>query len=368
MFNGKSHSDEKDAAFLRQALVEAQKRKGFTSPNPAVGAVLVRDGEVISKGTHWAAGYPHAEVEALKGLGEEPRATLYVTLEPCCHFGKTPPCTDLIIQKKIKRVVFGLVDPNPLVGGKSETLLKAAGVEVQWIGLPEIELFYRAYSKWNLKKKAWITGKLALTADEKVCGEDNKPLKITAPQADAVTHARRKEADIIVTSVKTLIADNPQFNVRLPGLEIKKALWILDRNLQFPIHSKVMETTLSITLVHGPAVNPYRKEELLKKGIQLKECEEQGNQLEVESLPQILFQNAIHEAWVECGPTLFSSCLKRKVFDEVIVFQSKSVFSPQSRLGFSRSNLDLNSYLRDKQVLLGNDLQETWFANEKPID
>jgi len=369
MFNGKSHSNEQDAHFLREALLEAEKRKGFTSPNPAVGAVLVRKGEVIGRGSHWAAGYPHAEVEVLKGVVEEPEATLYVTLEPCCHFGKTPPCTDLIIKKKIKRVVFGFVDPNPLVLGKSEALLKAAGVEVQWIGLPEIAFFYRAYSQYNLRKKAWITGKLALTANEKVCGEANRPMKITGELVDEVTHKRRKEADVLVTSVKTIICDDPQLNARLIGQQIKKPVWILDRKLQFPLHSKVMNTALSVTLVHGKGCDHLRKEEFLSKGIRLIESEEKDGRLVLDSLAQLICDSGNHEAWFECGPTLFSYFLERKLFDEVIFNQSRTVVSPQSSLGFSLSNPILsNSYLRNQQVLLGNDIHETWFAKEKPID
>ena len=142
--------------YLLKALELAESRRGYCWPNPAVGAVVVKDEQIIATGTHWAAGHPHAEVEALRRAGEEAKgATLYVTLEPCCHHGKTPPCTEAIIASKVKRVVFGFRDPNA-VASKGKEQLIAAGIDCEWVALPEIDRFYRSYAYWIEKKRPWV--------------------------------------------------------------------------------------------------------------------------------------------------------------------------------------------------------------------
>src|SRR5688572_12392757 len=154
---------------LRAALDEARRGRGLCAPNPAVGAVLVQKDFIVSKGYHHGAGLPHAEVEALADVREDlSQATLYVTLEPCCHQGRTPPCTRFLIERGIKKVVYGHQDPNPVVAGKGEAELRAAGVEVTHLPLPEVERFYRSYDHWTRTGRPFVTAKLALSLDGKI--------------------------------------------------------------------------------------------------------------------------------------------------------------------------------------------------------
>src|SRR4051812_24552367 len=152
VFYGKRPLMDADATFLLRAWELALSRKGFTSPNPAVGAVVVRHGRIIGEGAHWAAGRAHAEVEALWNVDAETArgCTVYVTLEPCCHFGKTPPCTKLLIERQVARVVFAFLDPNPKVAGRGQAELLAAGITCEHHPTPTIDRFYASYRHWTL--------------------------------------------------------------------------------------------------------------------------------------------------------------------------------------------------------------------------
>src|SRR5262249_16751153 len=152
------------------ALEQAQKHRGFCAPNPAVGAVMVKGGEVIGCGHHEGPGSPHAEVIALNSVTDlalAKNSTLYVTLEPCCHWGRTPPCTDLLIKTGIKKVIYGFADPNPQVNGEGDKILRQAGIESTHHSLPEIDEFYTSYTHWWRTKLPYVTAKLAQSADEK---------------------------------------------------------------------------------------------------------------------------------------------------------------------------------------------------------
>jgi diaminohydroxyphosphoribosylaminopyrimidine deaminase/5-amino-6-(5-phosphoribosylamino)uracil reductase len=147
--------------YLKQALQLAEIRRGFCAPNPSVGAVVVKNNKVISTGFHFASGAPHAEVDALNKCGDEARgATIYVTLEPCCHWGKTPPCTQLLIDRGIKTVIYGLSDPNPLVAGKGHANLEAANISCEQYTVPEISAFYASYYYWHKTGLPWVTAKI----------------------------------------------------------------------------------------------------------------------------------------------------------------------------------------------------------------
>ncbi|WP_304985754.1 bifunctional diaminohydroxyphosphoribosylaminopyrimidine deaminase/5-amino-6-(5-phosphoribosylamino)uracil reductase RibD [Coxiella-like endosymbiont] len=180
--------------YLKQALEFAEIRRGFCAPNPAVGAILVKDNKIISTGFHKRNGLPHAEVEAINSAGENVKgADLYVTLEPCCHYGKTPPCTDLIIKTGIKSVYYSLADPNPNVFNKGAQALKQAGIDCFLLEIPEIKSFYKSYSYWTANKRSWITIKLALSLDGKIAGIKGKPVALTGEELKLYTHEFRKK-------------------------------------------------------------------------------------------------------------------------------------------------------------------------------
>ncbi|MFM8268605.1 MAG: bifunctional diaminohydroxyphosphoribosylaminopyrimidine deaminase/5-amino-6-(5-phosphoribosylamino)uracil reductase RibD [Pseudomonadota bacterium] len=352
-----------DRDWLLKALDLAQQRKGVTFPNPAVGAVVIKNGQVLGQGFHWGAGYPHAEVEALRGIQEEEArgATIYVTLEPCCHFGKTPPCSELLKEKKIKRVVYGYLDPNPKVSGKGAKALAQAGVKVEWVPLQEIEVFYQSYSYWTRTGNTSLTGKLALSKNEVVASFDGRPIKITGQSADDYTHLRRAQADALLTSVTTVIKDDPQLNVRLGSSVLKKNVWILDRRLRFPLDCQLMKSALSITLVHGPTYETNRKEELIHAGLQCIEIREASDQLILSDLARELGNKGFHEAWCEVGPKLFSEFSKAGLFQEIILYHSTQIEVANGKKAFDdEKELAFKNYKKVSEERLGPDLKESW--------
>ncbi|NBX76308.1 MAG: bifunctional diaminohydroxyphosphoribosylaminopyrimidine deaminase/5-amino-6-(5-phosphoribosylamino)uracil reductase RibD [Proteobacteria bacterium] len=351
-----------DHKLLLEALNLAGQRKGHTHPNPAVGAVVVKDGKVLGRGFHWGAGSPHAEVEALKNLESEATgATLYVTLEPCCHFGKTPPCTGLLKEKKLKRVVYGLVDPNPIVAGKGAEILRRSGILVEHLPLPELQTFYESYVWWTQTRKTWLTGKLAVSRDGKVCSSDGSPIKITGALADNLTHFRRSQADVILTSIATLRADNPRMDVRLGSHSIKKPVWVLDRELSFSMDYQLMKTAQSVILVHGKSASEKRKRELKNAGLECVELSEESDQLVLTELAYKLGERGLHEAWCEFGPILFSTFARNKLFQEVVLYRSLQVEIQEGREAFPLGkNQVLESYRKTNDDKLGSDIKERW--------
>jgi len=351
-----------DHKFLLEALDLAAQRKGYTSPNPAVGAIIIKEGRVLGRGFHFGTGSPHAEVEALKNLGiEAAGATLYVTLEPCCHFGKTPPCTDLLKSKPLGRVVYGFVDPNPIVSGKGGEILNQAGIKTDYLPLKEIQDFYKSYAWWTGHQKTWLTGKLALSQDEKVCSADGSPVKITGELADRFTHFRRAQADVIVTSISTLMADDPRLNVRSGSSVIKKPVWILDQRLSFSPECQLMDTAQSVTLVHGNSASEERRQNLLARGIDCVAVSELDDGLCLSELALRLGERGYHEAWCEFGPRLFSAFAKNKLFQEIFLYHSTQVKIANGREAFNRETSPvLEAYKKVSEEKLGCDIKESW--------
>ncbi len=226
-------------AFMRAALRLAKKGLGRTSPNPAVGAVIVKGGRVIGKGFHRKAGLPHAEIEALGSAKGVKGATLYVTLEPCCHFGRTPPCTEAIIGSGIKRVVIGAVDPNPLVRGKGIARLKSAGVAVtSGVLEDECRTLNEAYNHYIRTGLPFVTLKLASTLDGRIATSKGESQWITGVEARKFVHRMRSLNDAVMIGSGTALKDDPALTVRLiKGRNPIKAL--LDSAFKTPLSAKV---------------------------------------------------------------------------------------------------------------------------------
>lgn len=262
-----------DTEFMRIAIDEAKKGLGFTNPNPMVGAVIVKNGKIISKGYHHACGMPHAERDALSNvkdnIGTE-NSTLYVTLEPCCHYGKTPPCTEAIIDAKISRVVCAMSDPNPKVSGKGIEILKKNGIDVE-VGLLENEA--RKLNKFFLSKQTlkrpFVALKIAQTLDGKIASYSRKSKWITGEKARNHGHFLRHKYMGILTGINTVISDNPMLNCRFDEklcddpdsdyellkqdratLSLRNPVRIiLDSNLSIPLDSKVVKTSVDIETI-----------------------------------------------------------------------------------------------------------------------
>jgi diaminohydroxyphosphoribosylaminopyrimidine deaminase/5-amino-6-(5-phosphoribosylamino)uracil reductase len=256
---GKARNQENaDLLWMSEALSLAAKAKGFTSPNPCVGAILVKGQKVIGRGFHRKAGTPHAEVLAVreaKRHGFDPRgSTLYVTLEPCCSHGRTPPCTDLVIQEKIKRVVIGALDPNPSHAGRGPRLLKKAGIEVA-VGLLKEECAFlnRDFNHWIVHRTPWVTLKSAMSYDGRITRPPGESSWLTSASAREKTHELRGESDAILVGAETVRKDNPRLTVRHSGFKGKVQPWrvILTRSGKIPAKASLLTDRLnSKTLIY----------------------------------------------------------------------------------------------------------------------
>ncbi len=341
--------------FLMQALTLAQQQRGFCAPNPSVGAVIVSEaGEILATGYHEGAGHSHAEVVALNQLqGKAIGATLYLTLEPCCHWGRTPPCTDAIIQAGIRRVVYGFHDPNPLIKAKSKTILSAQSIQYDYHPLPEINEFYRSYFYWHQTKKPFVTAKIALSLDGKIAHSTGSPLSITGPEVKELTYLYRKQSDAILTTVKTIIHDDPQMNVRQKEI-IAKPLYILDRELTLPLTATVLTTAKSLTLFHAKTVAAEHIEKYQQKNIRCIAIETQQNQLSLPSVIDHIGQDGVHDLWVEAGGTCFSAFAREKLVQKMLIYVAPRWVG----LGLNAFDNDFSLNISDADVAwrqVGND-------------
>jgi diaminohydroxyphosphoribosylaminopyrimidine deaminase/5-amino-6-(5-phosphoribosylamino)uracil reductase len=238
-------SKEVDRRFMQLALTLGRRGQGRTWPNPAVGAVVVKDGVIIGRGWTQPGGRPHAEREALKRAGDAARgATLYATLEPCSHFGKSPPCADAIIESGITRVVSAIEDPNPEVAGQGHARLRAAGIAVD-VGLcaAEAAFDHAGHFRRIRDKRPHVILKLAVSADDKIGAAGHKPVAITGEAARTRVHLLRAQCDAILVGIGTVLADDPLLTCRLPGMEARSPVRVvLDRSLRIPGTSKLVHS------------------------------------------------------------------------------------------------------------------------------
>lgn len=246
-----TNNDEK---YMQIALNEAKKGAGFVNPNPMVGAVIVKNGEILSTGYHHAYGRPHAEREAISAVKNREEligSTLYVTLEPCCHYGKTPPCTEAIIESQIKRVVCAMADPNPLVAGKGIDILRRNGIHVE-VGLLENEArrLNRFFITKQLLRRPFVALKVAQTIDGKTASSSGISKWITSESSRIHAHTLRHKYMGILVGINTVLADDPMLNCRIDNFETKNPTRIiLDSNLRIPLESTIVKTAKSIETI-----------------------------------------------------------------------------------------------------------------------
>ncbi|MCE3239348.1 MAG: ribD [Gammaproteobacteria bacterium] len=309
-----------DGFYLIQALELAKLRRGFCAPNPAVGAVITLEDKVLATGYHFAAGSLHAEIDALQKLNSKAiGATIYVTLEPCCHWGKTPPCTDALIHAGIKRVVYGYRDPNPSVGDKSAVLLQAKGISCEHIALPEIDEFYESYQYWHHKKMPFVTAKIALSLDGKIAGKLGKRIQITGQALQKFTHAARKTTDAILTTVKTIMCDDPKLNARETNETIAKPLYILDSKLQLSPLMTVFKTAQSLTVFYAEDTQ-NQLQKLTDLGVRCIQLNKSIQGVDLHQVIKAIGQEGIHDLWVEAGGKCFSALVMEKLVQRALIY------------------------------------------------
>jgi diaminohydroxyphosphoribosylaminopyrimidine deaminase/5-amino-6-(5-phosphoribosylamino)uracil reductase len=330
-----------DERFMAGAIALSRRWIGLTSPNPAVGALVVRDGVIVGRGATRPGGRPHAETEALFDAGEAARgATLYVTLEPCSHFGVTPPCALAIARAGVARVVSALEDPDPRVTGRGHQILRDAGLEVT-IGVGA-EAARRANLGHILRVSAgrpMVTLKLAETADGYAAGGEHDPrLMITCLAANNRVQMMRAVHDSIMVGIGTALADNPLMTVRLPGLEDRRPLRIvLDTHLRLPLRSRLVAIARDypVLVVAGSQASLEAQKALEAFGVTVTRCALSGGSLDLADVLRMLAGRGLTRVFSEGGPTIAGQLLKAGLADEVAMITSPKPFARPGVLALS---------------------------------
>jgi diaminohydroxyphosphoribosylaminopyrimidine deaminase / 5-amino-6-(5-phosphoribosylamino)uracil reductase len=307
--------------YMELALKNASAMKGQTDPNPLVGAVIVNDNRVVGIGAHLKAGEPHAEIHALRMAGEAAKGgTIYVTLEPCSHYGRTGPCAVAIVEAGIKRVVIATLDPNPVVSGNGVKILKDAGIEVI-IGVhqEESQKMNEVFNKFIVEKKPFVTLKSGNTLDGKIATYASNSKWITSEQSRHDVHLLRNENMAILVGVNTVIKDNPELTARIPNGRNPIRV-ILDSTLKIPLDSKVVTDNLAETWIFTCQKYDQDKEKTLKS-IGMKVFPTNGvEKVEPKDVMEILGEHLISSVLIEGGGTINASFLENKCIDKVILY------------------------------------------------
>lgn len=321
-----------DSHFMTLALEQAVKGQGHVSPNPMVGAIVVKDGQVVGRGYHRAVGGPHAEVHALDDAGEKALgSTLYVTLEPCNHQGRTPPCTEKIVQSGIKRVVVAMADPNPDVKGGGNRYLVRQGIEVV-CGIQEqaARTLNESFIKYSQTKQPFVVLKMAATLDGRIATKTGDSRWVTGALARARVHRLRHALDAIMVGVGTIKADDPQLTTRLDDAAgVDPIRFVIDTRLSTPENATVISqrSTAPTYLVHGETAPLERRRRLIDGGAQLLEAPLQNGRIDLTALMSRLGQMGVTSLMIEGGAQLADSALKADVVDKVVFFYAPKILS-----------------------------------------
>jgi diaminohydroxyphosphoribosylaminopyrimidine deaminase/5-amino-6-(5-phosphoribosylamino)uracil reductase len=353
---------DKHISFIQLAIRTAEKARGMCSPNPFVGAVIVKQDAVIATGYTQRYGSDHAEVQALSKAGEAARgADMYVTLEPCSHYGKTPPCASAIIKAGIRRVFIGITDPNPLVSGKGIKMLADAGIEVR-SGFMEAEItrqleYYLCYIQ---KNRPFVSLKTALSLDGKYAAEDGSSRWISNEASRLYTHRLRSEHDVILTGIKTITIDNPMLNVRLKGRHKQPLRVVLDPALQMPLESNFaasMSEYPSLLYCDSKLLSSSRAVKLLEMGASLHGLPIIKGHFDLLEVLHHLASLKLYSVLLETGSGIAESFLKAGLVDKCLFFYGAKIIggsnSPLPNLGIS--NIASAIILRDIKIKRFND-------------
>lgn len=314
-------------SLMQRALALAEKGRFTTHPNPRVGCVIAQGSHIVGEGYHLRCGEPHAEIFALKEAKRKAKgATVYVTLEPCAHFGKTPPCAEALIQAGVARVIVATQDPNPQVAGKGIAMLQEAGIKVS-CGLLEKEA--RALNLGFLsrfeKNRPYIRLKYAQSLDGKIALNNGQSQWITGEVARADVHRYRAQSSAILTGVNTILADNPLLNARIDDIELfrQPERIILDSHLRSPLDARVItdETchTVLVTLENTPHKDYPQHIEIMRIPANT------DGKIDLSILMTVLAQRGVNEIWTEAGSILNSALLQEHLVDEIVVYQAPMI-------------------------------------------
>lgn len=320
-------SEELDRKYMARALQLALRGAGHTRPNPMVGAVLVKDGRIIGEGWHKQYGGPHAEVNAFASATEDPEgATLYVSLEPCSHYGKTPPCADLIIRKKVARVVAALEDPNPLVSGRGFRKLRANGIRVT-VGVlaEEARHINDVFLTYVTRKRPFVLYKAAMSLDGKIACHTGESQWISSEKSREEVQRLRGILSGIMVGAGTVIADNPRLTCRMEEYE-NPARIIVDGKLRVPLESRIFHEPGRNIILTTSEASPEKKKALENLGVELIEADsEEPGKVDLKSAMLALGIKGIDGILLEGGPTLAASALEAGIIDAVRFYIAQKI-------------------------------------------
>lgn len=354
--------------YMRRALELAARARGRTSPNPMVGAVIVRDGKIVGEGYHQRAGTPHAEIHALRAAGERARgATMYVTLEPCCFHGRTPPCTEALITAGIAEVHMAMLDPNPRVAGRGKATLEAAGIRTV-VGEEEAaaRTLNAAYATWITTGRPLVIAKFAMSLDGKIATRTGESQWITGPEARRRAHEARDVVDAILVGAGTVLADDPQLTTRLDGRsDVRHPLRvILDSRGRVPLSARVFDPALpGHTMVATTAAMP----DATRRGLEARNVQvlslpaDEAGRVDLTVLLNTLGRMEITSLLVEGGAAVLGSFFDAGLVDQVMAFVAPRIIggatAPGPVAGRGAARLAATPWLRDVRVeRLGSDL------------
>ena len=362
---------------MLQAIELAKKGTGFVNPNPLVGAVIVREDKILAEGYHARYGEFHAERAAIAALKESAEgATIYVTLEPCCHYGKQPPCTEAIIEAGITTVVIGSRDPNPLVAGKGVQILRDAGIHViEDFMREECDTLNDVFFHFIIRKTPYVVSKYAMTMDGKIATKTGASKWITSEKSRAYVQQMRAKYMGIMAGIGTVLADDPLLTVREDGLRSPIRI-ICDSNMRIPLDSQIVKTAKEHpTILAYANENAEKKEKLIEAGLELicaskdESCTEGKNDVDLCKLMEALGERKIDSILLEGGGTLNESAFKAGIVQKAFVFIAPKIFggehakSPVSGVGVDTPDEAYHMTLLDMEQI-GDDVLLTYQRKE----
>jgi diaminohydroxyphosphoribosylaminopyrimidine deaminase/5-amino-6-(5-phosphoribosylamino)uracil reductase len=357
-------SATRDAFYMARAINLAKRGRYTTDPNPRVGCVLVRDDAVIGEGWHVKAGQGHAEVEALKNLPDAKGATAYVTLEPCSHQGRTPPCSDALIKAGVSKVVTAMQDPNPKVSGRGLEKLKAAGIEVICGVLQEdAQALNRGFIKRMTDNRPFVRSKLAMSLDGRTAMASGESKWITSDEARADVQRLRAESSAILTGINTVLADDPALNARVDEDVLQPVRVVLDTHLNMPITAQMAKLPGRSLILTG--VQDEQKQRALEQaGFEVYVLPCKNGRLDLHAVMHFLAGQQINELLIEAGPVLNGALLAEGLIDEYVIYMAPCILGDQGRGLFNLPGLER---MKDKKQLklrdtrqIGQDLKLTY--------
>lgn len=322
--------------FMRRALLLAEQARGRTSPNPMVGAVIVKDGQIIGEGWHQQAGTPHAEIHALRAAGDAARgADMYVTLEPCCHHGRTGPCTEAVIEAGIKRVVVAMTDPNPQVAGQGLARLRAQGIRVEdGLLAAEAAKLNEVFIKWIATRKPFGVLKTAMTLDGKIATYTGSSQWITGPAARRYVHQLRSDCDAVLTGIGTVLADDPALTARIPGGKNPTRI-VLDSMARTPLQAQLLTDQAAPVIIAVTEQAPTERRQALQQAgaevIVLPGPAAQG--IDLAALFTLLGERSLTSILIEGGAKINAAAIQANVVDKVAWFIAPKLVGGQAAPG-----------------------------------